>query len=61
VRIILALAFINNWQIKAVDVHNTYLYGKLKEEIYMEQPEGFKRPGCEHQVLRLRRALYRLK
>jgi hypothetical protein len=48
VQIILALASINNWQIKAIDVCNIYLYGKLKEEIYMEQPEGFKRPGREH-------------
>jgi hypothetical protein len=61
VRIILTLAAIQNWQIKAVDVRNAYLYGKLDEEIYMEQPEGFKTPGREHQVLQLRHALYGLK
>jgi hypothetical protein len=61
VQIILALASINNWQIKAVDVRNAYLYSKLKEEIYMEQPEGFKKPGCEHRVLRLHHAPYGLK
>jgi hypothetical protein len=51
VQIILTLAAIQNWQIKVVDVRNAYLYGKLNEEIYMEQPEGFKTPGREHRVL----------
>ena len=32
-----------------------------KEEIYMEQPEGFHARGKEGHVLRLRRALYGLK
>ena len=37
------------------------MYGKLDEEIYMEQPKGFAAPGQEHKVLRLWRALYGLK
>ena len=41
VRLILALAVLNKWHIQAVDVYNAYLYGKLDEEIYIEQPEGF--------------------
>ena len=60
-RLILALAALENWHISGLDVRNAYLYGKLDEEIYMEQPEGFKVKGQEHKVLRLRRALYRLK
>ena len=35
--------------------------GKLDEEIYMKQPEGFAVKGQEHKVLRLKRALYSLK
>ena len=35
--------------------------GKLDEEIYMEQPEGFHKPGTELKVFRLKRALYGLK
>ena len=57
----LALAALLKWHISAVDVRNAYLYGDLKEEIYMEQPEGFKAQGQEHKVLRLRKALYGLK
>ena len=45
----------------AIDVKSAYLYGKLDEEIYMRQPEGFKARGMENKVLRLQRALYGLK
>jgi hypothetical protein len=63
VRLILALAALENWVAYGLDVRNAYLYGELDEEIYMEQPEGFTAPGTtkEHYVLRLLRALYRLK
>ena len=46
---------------EALNVKSTYLYGKLDEEIYMEQPKGFKVPGKEFKVLQLLRALYGLK
>ncbi|TFY50378.1 hypothetical protein EVJ58_g11073, partial [Rhodofomes roseus] len=61
VRLILALAALEGMHISGLDVRNAYLYGKLDEEIYMEQPEGFKVKGQEHRVLRLLRALYGLK
>jgi hypothetical protein len=61
VRIMLATAALENWYITAVDVHNAYLYGKLDEELYARQPEGFKARGQEHKVRRLNRALYGLK
>ena len=48
----------NRW---VFDVKTAFLYGKLDEEIYMEQPEGFKIKGQEHKVLRLCRAIYGLK
>ena len=46
---------------EAVDVKTTFLYGKLDEEIYMQQPEGFKLKGQENKVLCLLRAIYGLK
>jgi hypothetical protein len=61
VRIMLALCALKNWHIEGLNVRNAYLYGELKEEIYMQQPEGFKVKGKEHMVIRLNRALYGLK
>ena len=31
--------------ITGLNVQSAYLYGKLDEEIYMEQPKGFAAPG----------------
>jgi hypothetical protein len=50
VRLILALAVLENWHMSSVDVKTAFLYGELDEELYMEQPEGFKIPGKEHLV-----------
>jgi len=36
-----------------MDVKLAFLHGTLKEEIYMEQPEGFIKKGEEKKVCRL--------
>ena len=59
--LILAMAALEDWVTTGLDVRNAYLYGKLDEEIYMEQPEGFVDPEKKDYVLRLRCALYGLK
>ena len=61
VRLMLTLAALENWYITRLDIRSTYLYGKLDEEIYMEQPEGFAAPRQERKVLCLWHALYGLK
>lgn len=61
VRALFALAALENWYLHGVDVKTAFLYGDLEEEIYMEQPEGFKDPRHPNQVWRLKRALYGLK
>ena len=38
-----------------------FLHGNLEEEIFMEQPEGFKKPGTKNLVCRLKKSLYGLK
>ena len=38
VQLMLALTALEDWYITGLDVRSAYLYGKLDEEIYMEQP-----------------------
>ena len=57
----LVLFALENWHIEALDLQSAYLYGKLKEKIYMKQLKGFRVPGQEHKVLHLLHALYGLK
>jgi Reverse transcriptase (RNA-dependent DNA polymerase) len=61
VRLLLALAALEQWHLQAVDVKTAFLYGKLDEELYMRQPEGFFVKGKENLVWRLNRAIYGLK
>ena len=57
----IALAALKNWHITRLDVESAFLYGELNEELYMEQPEGFKIKGQEHKVMCLKHAIYGLK
>ncbi|KAJ3489457.1 hypothetical protein NLJ89_g11528 [Agrocybe chaxingu] len=59
-RLILALAAIEDMHLRSVDVTSAFPNGDLEEEIYMLQPEGFHQGG-PNKVLRLRKSLYGLK
>jgi len=59
--LLLVAAVLEGWHIEGLDVKSAFLYGQLDEEIYMEQPKGFKIHSQERKVLRLRRAIYGLK
>ena len=61
IRYLLAHATLQDWEIEAMDVKLAYLHGVLKEEIYMQQLEGFIAQGEEDKVCRLMCSLYRLK
>ena len=41
IRMLIALATKKHWMIHQLDVKSAFLKGKLKEEVYLEQPEGF--------------------
>ena len=57
----LTLAALRDWHISGLDIKTAFLYGDLNEELYMEQPEGFKFPGQQNKVMCLKKAIYGLK
>ena len=61
IRYLLMHAALQDWEIEAMDVKLAYLHGVLKEELYMEQLEGFVAKGEENKVCRLIPSIYELK
>lgn len=60
VRLLIALAAQENWEVHHMDVKSAFLNGDLQEEVYVQQPSGFVVAGGEHKVLKLKKALYGL-
>jgi hypothetical protein len=60
VRLLIALAAHEGWEVHHIDVKSTFLNGDLQEEVYVEQPTGFIIVGKEHKVLKLKKVLYGL-
>ena len=61
IRLLIAVAAIYDLQIHQMDVKTAFLNEDLDEEIYMDQPEGFIKPGQENKVRKLTKSLYGLK
>ena len=49
-----------SWYHCQIDVKAAYLYGSLKETVYLEQPKGFVQKGSENKVCLLNKAIYGL-
>jgi hypothetical protein len=58
-RLLIALAAHEGWEVHLMDVKSAFLNGDLKE-VFVEQPPGFISSGREHKVLKLQKALYGL-
>jgi hypothetical protein len=58
---ILALASALGWRLHQMNAKTTFLNGKIEEEVYIKQPDGFMIHGKESHVCRLNKALYGLK
>nr|GEV09557.1 retrovirus-related Pol polyprotein from transposon TNT 1-94 [Tanacetum cinerariifolium] len=60
VRLFTACVAHKSFLVYQMDVKTTFLYGPLKEEVYVNQPDGFVDPYHPGQVYRLKKALYGL-
>nr|GEV50339.1 retrovirus-related Pol polyprotein from transposon TNT 1-94 [Tanacetum cinerariifolium] len=61
VRLFLTYVAHKSFRVYQMDVKTAFLYGLLKEEVYVNQPDGFIEPYHPDQVYRLKKALYGLK
>ncbi|KAK8625728.1 hypothetical protein V6N13_056889 [Hibiscus sabdariffa] len=61
IRILLAIAAFHDYEIWQMDVKTTFLNGKLEEDMFMTQPEGFVTPKNVGKVCKLQRSIYGLK
>ncbi|GJS94691.1 ribonuclease H-like domain, reverse transcriptase, RNA-dependent DNA polymerase [Tanacetum coccineum] len=61
IRLLLAIAANNKWQVHHLDVKSAFLHGDLQEEVYVTQPEGFIKRNDNGKVYRLIKALYGLR
>ena len=61
IHLILAIVASLDLELHQMDVKIAFLIGGLKEEIYMQQPNGFVEKGQEHKVRKFLKSIYGLK
>lgn len=61
IRVLLSIVISKDLELKQLDVKTIFLYGKLKEHIFMNQLYGFEAHMKEDLVCLLKRSLYGLK
>ncbi|GJT81694.1 ribonuclease H-like domain-containing protein, partial [Tanacetum coccineum] len=60
IRLFLAYASFKNFVVYQMDVKSAFLYGKIKEDVYVCQPPGFEDPHFPNKVYKVEKALYGL-
>lgn len=60
-RILMAIGASKNLHIMSLDIKTAFLYGNLKEDIYMALPEGYDEYDRNTKVCKLKKSLYGLK
>jgi hypothetical protein len=58
IRMLLAYATHHDFKLYQIDIKSAFLNGPIKEEVYVEQPPGFKSEGYPNHVYKLHKALY---
>nr|GEY34820.1 putative RNA-directed DNA polymerase [Tanacetum cinerariifolium] len=61
IRVLFSVAANKEWPLYQFDVKNAFLHGELKEEVYMEAPQGFTDRFTKGEVCLLKKSLYGLK
>jgi len=61
IRILLAIAAFHDYEVWQMDVKTAFLNGKLDEDVYMAQPEGFVDIKYPNRVCKLEKSIYGLK
>jgi Reverse transcriptase (RNA-dependent DNA polymerase) len=61
IQVILSLVVSQQWPIRQLDVHNVFLHGDLKEQVFMSQPSGFIDQTKPNHVCLLSKSIYGLK
>nr|GEW76705.1 retrotransposon protein, putative, Ty1-copia subclass [Tanacetum cinerariifolium] len=61
IRILIAIAAYYDYEIWQMDVKTAFLNGRLDEDIYTEQPEGYVDPKYPNRVCKRQRSIYGLK
>ena len=61
VRLIIALATQQGWEVHHLDVKSAFLNGDLQEEVHVAPPKGFVIKVEKHKVYKLSKALYDLR
>jgi len=41
VKVFLVVVTAKQWELHQMDIHNAFLHGDLREEVYMKMPPGF--------------------
>ncbi|GJS76510.1 putative ribonuclease H-like domain-containing protein, partial [Tanacetum coccineum] len=59
-RLFLAYASFKDFMMYQMDVKSVFLYGKIKEDVYVCQPPGFEDPDFPDKVYKVEKALYGL-
>ncbi|GJT93360.1 retrovirus-related pol polyprotein from transposon TNT 1-94 [Tanacetum coccineum] len=60
IRLFLAYASFKDFVVYQMDVKSAFLYGNIKEEVYVCQPPGFEDPDFPDRVYKVEKALYGL-
>ena len=51
VQLLLSIAALEDWEIKALNVNTAFLFEDVDEEIYLKQPGGFIKKGVKNKFV----------